>query len=56
MERFIAKLKEIGYRGPLTIEREASDPARRRDIGMAVQLLEGLGGRALRNAAPGPAV
>jgi sugar phosphate isomerase/epimerase len=24
MERFIAKLKEIGYRGPLTIEREVS--------------------------------
>jgi sugar phosphate isomerase/epimerase len=40
MERFIAKLQEIGYRGPLTIEREASDPARRqRDIAMGTELL-----------------
>jgi sugar phosphate isomerase/epimerase len=43
MERFIAKLKEIGYRGPLTIEREASDPARRqRDIAMGAELLRRL--------------
>jgi L-ribulose-5-phosphate 3-epimerase len=40
MERFVAKLKEIGYKGPLTIEREASDLARRqRDIEMGVVLL-----------------
>jgi sugar phosphate isomerase/epimerase len=43
MERFIAKLKEIGYKGPLTIEREASDPVRRqRDIAMGVELLRRL--------------
>jgi sugar phosphate isomerase/epimerase len=41
--RFIAKLKEIGYRGPLNIEREGSDPERRqRDIAAAVPLLESL--------------
>jgi len=43
MEQFIAKLKEIGYKGPLTIEREAGDPARRRrDIIMGVELLHRL--------------
>jgi len=43
MDRFIAKLKEIGYKGPLTIEREASDPVRRHhDIAMAVELLRKL--------------
>jgi len=43
IERFIAKLKQIGYRGPLTIEREAYDPVERlRDIRMAVGLLERL--------------
>jgi sugar phosphate isomerase/epimerase len=41
--RFVAKLKEIGYAGPLCIEREASDPARReRDIIEGVKLLRGL--------------
>jgi sugar phosphate isomerase/epimerase len=41
MERFIRKLKEIGYKGPLVIEREAHDPQERlRDIRMAVGLLE----------------
>jgi sugar phosphate isomerase/epimerase len=45
MERFIEKLKAIGYSGPLTIEREASDPQERlRDIKMAVGLLEKLRG------------
>ena len=45
MERFVAKLKEIGYRGPLTIEREASDPvARRRDIMMGAEFLRRLSG------------
>ena len=40
MERFVAKLKQIGYRGTLHIEREASDPVRRlRDIRAGVQLL-----------------
>jgi len=43
IERFIAKLKEIRYKAPLTIEREASDPAERlRDILMAVGLLRRL--------------
>jgi sugar phosphate isomerase/epimerase len=43
MQRFIAKLKEIRYRGPLTIEREASDPAERlRDIRMGIGLLQRL--------------
>jgi len=43
MERFITKLKETGYKGPLTIEREASDPAeRRRDIAMGAELLRRL--------------
>ncbi len=43
MDRFIAKLKQIRYKGPLTIEREASDPQERlRDIKMAVGLLERL--------------
>jgi sugar phosphate isomerase/epimerase len=43
MERFIAKLKEVGYRAPLNIEREASDQQERlRDIGAAVKLLEKL--------------
>jgi sugar phosphate isomerase/epimerase len=43
IERFIAKLKEIGYKGPLTIEREATDPVRRqRDIEAGVVLLRRL--------------
>ncbi|HVW10669.1 MAG TPA: sugar phosphate isomerase/epimerase family protein [Bryobacteraceae bacterium] len=38
--RFLAKLREIGYRGPLSIEREASDPAQRMaDIRSAIVLL-----------------
>jgi sugar phosphate isomerase/epimerase len=41
MERFIQKLKQIGYKGALVIEREAHDPAERlRDIKMAVGLLQ----------------
>ena len=44
MERFLAKLKAIGFKGPLNIEREASDPAERlRDIQMGVKLLQKLG-------------
>jgi len=43
IERFIAKLKEIGYRGTLNIEREIENPQERlRDIRMAVGLLERL--------------
>jgi sugar phosphate isomerase/epimerase len=43
IERFIKKLKEIGYQGSLTIEREASDPVERlRDIARGIQLLRGL--------------
>jgi len=45
MERFIAKLKSIRFKGLLNIEREVSDPAQRlRDIGMGVKLLEKLRG------------
>lgn len=45
MERFIAKLKEIGYRGTLNIEREVEDQATRyADMAMAVKLLERLRG------------
>ncbi len=41
--RFLEKLREVGYRGPLSIEREASDPARRmRDIESAITLLASL--------------
>ena len=39
--RFLAKLRETGYIGPLAIEREASDPVRRmRDIESAIALLQ----------------
>ncbi len=45
IERFIAKLKEIGYRGTLNIEREIEDRQQRwRDIRTAVGLLERLRG------------
>ncbi|MBV8812823.1 MAG: sugar phosphate isomerase/epimerase [Acidobacteriaceae bacterium] len=44
--RFIAKLKEIGYRGVLNIEREEPDPNKRAaDIRRAVKLLKSLTGR-----------
>jgi sugar phosphate isomerase/epimerase len=40
IERFLKKLKEIGYTGPLSIEREASDPIQRmKDIESAIALL-----------------
>lgn len=44
MEKYLQTLKEIGYDGPLTIEREIpEDPTQQKaDIGTAVQLLEGL--------------
>lgn len=45
MERFIAKLKQVGFKGPLNIEREVSDQAQRLgDIKMGVKLLEKLRG------------
>jgi len=38
--RFLAKLRQIGYQGPLSIEREASDPIRRmNDIESAIAVL-----------------
>jgi sugar phosphate isomerase/epimerase len=43
IDRFIAKLKEIGYRGTLNIEREIEDQDQKwRDIAAAVLLLRGL--------------
>ena len=39
---FIAKLKEIGYDGPITIEREISGDEQIRDILMAKEMLENL--------------
>jgi sugar phosphate isomerase/epimerase len=40
---YLRRLDEIGYRGPLAIEREASDPVRRmKDIEAAIELLAGL--------------
>jgi sugar phosphate isomerase/epimerase len=45
MERFIGKLKAIGFKGPLNVEREVPDPAQRLlDIAMGVKLLEKLRG------------
>ncbi len=45
IERFIQKLKQLGYRGTLNIEREIEDREQRlADIRMAVQLLERLRG------------
>lgn len=43
MERFVGKLKQIGYKNPLNIEREIPDHQQRlRDIGMGVGLLKRL--------------
>lgn len=44
METYLRTLKEVGYRGPLTIEREIAHDRERqkRDIGMAVGLLQRL--------------
>jgi len=42
MEDFIRTLKEIGYEGPLTIEREISGDQQKKDIAEAVKLLERL--------------
>ena len=47
LDGFIHKLKEIGYRGVLSIEREEPDQTRRNaDIRQAVKLLKSLTGRA----------
>ncbi len=44
--RFLEALQQAGYRGPLSIEREASDPARRmKDIEGAIRLLSDLKSR-----------
>jgi sugar phosphate isomerase/epimerase len=50
MERYLRTLQEIGYTGPLTIEREiAHDRERQRaDIGKAVQLLKELRAKILK--------
>jgi sugar phosphate isomerase/epimerase len=42
MDKFVAKLKQIGYTGPLTIEREITGDAQRKDILGAIALLERL--------------
>ncbi len=43
MDRYIAKLKEIGYTGPLVIEREGTDPDRwKQDVAMAIGVMERL--------------
>ena len=44
MDRFVAKLKEIGYTGPLVIEREIVGEEQRADILEAIALLERLRG------------
>lgn len=40
MDRFVAKLKETGYQGPLIIEREITGDAQRADILEAIALLQ----------------
>jgi len=43
MERFVAKLREVWYRGPLHVEREGADAASRlTDIRNGVELLKGI--------------
>lgn len=45
MDRFIQKLKAVGFKGPLNIEREVPDQAQRlQDIAMGVKLIERLRG------------
>lgn len=46
MERFLDKLKQVGYKGPLTLERETDDLEQRMiDMEMGIRLLERLTGR-----------
>lgn len=40
--RLIPRLKEVGYRGPITIEREISGPKQAEDIRASKEFLEGL--------------
>jgi len=47
VERFLAALIDLGYRGPLTIEREISGDQQARDIKEAIDLLESLKGKLL---------
>ena len=43
MPRFVAKLKEIGFTGPMNVEREVDNQAQRlADMAMGIQLLNGL--------------
>ncbi len=42
MDRFVAKLRDIGYTGPLTIEREIVGEEQRADIRRAIELLNAL--------------
>jgi len=43
MERFLRQLVKIGYKGPLAVERESSDPAQRlRDLASGIELLRDL--------------
>ena len=42
IEQFVTKLFNLGYRGPLTIEREITGEQQTRDILMAKELLEGI--------------
>ncbi len=45
IDRFVATLKKIGFKGPLNVEREVEDQQERlRDIGKAVELLRSLVG------------
>jgi sugar phosphate isomerase/epimerase len=45
MERFVAKLKEIGYKGTINVEREIEDQEQRfAEMAMGIQLLEKLRG------------
>lgn len=45
MERFVNKLKQVGYRGTLNVEREVENQQERlRDIAAAIQLLKGITG------------
>ncbi|MCS7223292.1 MAG: sugar phosphate isomerase/epimerase [Armatimonadetes bacterium] len=42
IDKFVATLKRIGYRGPLTIEREVPDPPQTDDMRKGKELLESL--------------
>ena len=42
LERFLAKLKEVGYEGPITIEREVPGEQQMQDFFAGKKLLEGL--------------